>query len=344
MCWVAGQIVEHAAIRDESPVISTLLDALVSFMERESLTRRKRMIERIIERDHERVPEVLLRRLHREWSSAVILSLARGLENAKRAKDGYSQLQKLEKFVRENITQDTISYKDWIAIALPEDPNNKAQVSDYLRRMKALFENPSVSGRVRGLAAMSLGLTHDPRAKEVLLKCLCRMEEDDFVCWCAAEALTEFNEVDLFQTVCDLSTSLEYKNKPRHRARFIYLLRWSDPALSGNMYNTACSMEQLWQLLNDLLNDHYPIVRGYAILSMARMGFRDAREAVQRRLRFEREPLVLEKIADTLGQIGTPELADLLEARMNDRPVREYQFVRSAFRTAIGEIKERFGV
>ena len=346
---VAAHCIDYAAIRPNSPVFSALIDGLVEYMDHESSARRKRMVERINDHNHERVPEVLLRRLHREWSSTVILSIVQGLERSKR-RFSAERLVATENTVRETITQDSVSFEPWLCISIPSQEGSPEQLAaerdGYIAIMQHMMENQDFAPRVRGMAAISLGLTHEEQVIPPLLERIRDPAEDDLVAWCASEALTEFQNNSLYLTVCGICEAAAFQEMPRHLARFIYLLRWNityaedAPAEAG----AGCGPDASWQLLLNALRDPHPIVRGSAVITIACLGFRDSCQEIQNLLRHEREPFVLGRIAEALAQVGTPESIKLLESKMKDGTAQEYQTVRSAFRSAIKEIQERYGL
>jgi hypothetical protein len=66
--------------------------------------------------------------------------------------------------------------------------------------------------------------------------------------------------------------------------------------------------------------------------------------SIERLLEKETEPLVLRKAAEALGQIGTRDSIKVLEGKLKVDVVQINQSVRSAYRSAIQEIKERYGI
>jgi HEAT repeat protein len=130
---------------------------------------------------------------------------------------------------------------------------------------------------------------------------------------------------------------------PRYRARYIYLFGWIraeecalEPGEAGEFSNQAVLMKAL--------EDHDPLVRGFAIQAIVRLRFSGVLKRFEDLLEKETEPVVLRKAAEALGQIGTPGSIKVLESKLKVDIVQKNQSVRSAYRSAIQEIRERYGI
>ena len=114
--------------------------------------------------------------------------------------------------------------------------------------------------------------------------------------------------------------------------------------MESSQENLPCLSGSPRELLLKALDDPFSIVRGYAIQTLTRLGFRDSRMIIQNMLAREKDPMVMRKAAESLGQIGMPDTVKLLESKIKDVRAQENQKVRSAYRNAIREIQERYAI
>jgi hypothetical protein len=150
-------------------------------------------------------------------------------------------------------------------------------------------------------------------------------QRDDFVAWCAVEALIHSKHPEVYEYAMKHLTSKGPRRKQpsHHRARAVYLLGWVG--------------EGSEELLHQALKDRDSFVRGYAIEAIARRDLVGARQDIEKMLISESEPFVLRKAAEALGRIGTLQTIPLLEQHL----FQENAHARWSVRMAIAEIKER---
>jgi len=196
---------------------------------------------------------------------------------------------------------------------LPERPG----VPEALEKMASDPERFQSPGRLRGLAAISLGISGYKRAGDILLDVAQQPDMNDFVAWCAVDALAEFPHPDVRACVYDLLMEYrapDFKDKPaRYRARLMYLLGFLNAEISTRETGALAS-ETSQHILQDALQDPDAVVRGFAISAWVRLNYKDALEQVQKVIDTDDKPLVLRKAAEALGQIGTRDSIALLEA------------------------------
>ena len=348
---VAALCVQSAPFKPDSQVYSALIDGLAEQMENKSTTRRKEIVDRIVQSGHPRVPEVLLRRLHREWASLVLLAIARGLEQWKQTPGQIQELVKKEAAVLEGLPLETEPLRDWLQIKTPICPKpdecqDDGAFPEELEQMKNILDDVNRPEKMRGLAAISLGLSGYKRAGDKLLEIIQKPDMNDLVAWCAVEALAEFPRPDVRGCVYDLLMeyrSVDFKNQPsRYRARLIYLLGFLSAEVSAKETGSTPTSQEV---LRQALVDDEPAVRGFAINAWVRLNYKDAQMEVENIIKKNDEkPLVLRKAAEAIGLIGTRDSIRLLESRLALPVVKENQSVRSAYRKAIKEIQERLGI
>jgi HEAT repeat protein len=198
-----------------------------------------------------------------------------------------------------------------------------SQVSEA--RLIELLGETAQPLRIRGIAAILLGMVGSDVARATLLALLTDGEVSEFVGWCAVETLTQIDHPEVRQTALKLYRDCAGETRACHRAWAVYLLGWA----SGRV--------TVGRLLNQALQDPDPHVRGYAVNAMARLDLRDARLQIENLLAAEQDPWVLRKAAETLGQIGTVESIAVLEKHLRHERAR----TRWMMRWAIAEIRQR---
>lgn len=329
---VAANSIQYAGDRVDSRVTDAVIDALLDRMTQESAPRRRFIVERISESKHPRALEALLLALYQEWSSIVAMSIVNGIlqwtgTNQKPA------LHQIERDVLRTVPQKREPVADIIDLCRRSQQGKTArQRQRATQHLIEILVSPTYNRLARGVAAIGLGLIRSVDARSKLLDLLKEEDCDDFVAWCAVEALIRFKGDRAIEHVAaDLFSSEQYRgrNWERHRGRAIYLLGWA-----GGEQTTP-------GLLRKALRDGNPFVRSHAVEAMARLDMRDARRELEGLLdRRNEEPFVLRKVAETLGQIGTVESIPKLQKHLLNRRLR----TRKAVEKAIRDITERQGI
>ncbi len=319
----AANCISYAEESASRAVEDALIDALIEQMRLENSARRKYIVERIGESNHPRATEALLTVLHREWSSMVILATVKVLQ--RRIQQAPAQVRKIENKVQQSLAKWDEPVVDLLQSVDPDRPES-------WQHLNAILRDPLKNSRLRGVAAIALGLLNRPETSHALLDLIQTQEADDMVAWCAVEALTECDPEHVRAHLCRLLQDPEYKEEKwaHHRARAVYLLG-----------RTGGQPETDQQVCEELASkDPNPLVRAYAVEAMARRDLKDARQKVEQVLNTEKETLVLRKAAEALGQIGSLESVALLERYLRLEQAR----TRWAVRQAIAEIKRRHQV
>ena len=167
---------------------------------------------------------------------------------------------------------------------------------------------------------------------------LAKIEEpkvEDFLAWCCVEALIHLNPPDLAQKALEICQATRFAGESwtRHRARAVYLL--------GCVGRGPEIGDFLIKAYKDRSN---PIIRGYAVDAMSRLGLPFTRDLLEERTFQETNPGVLRKSAEALGQWGTLDTLPVLDKILTCETARTNLRVRNAFRRAMAEIRERFGM
>lgn len=345
---VAANSVQYAGRELDGRVIDAVIDALVARMGQESSARRKFIVERIGESPHPRASEALFMALHREDSSMVVKAIARALwSRARRETDGEGEvgdhIDELEKVEADVLHASPRTGKLAIgalrayARSRAEAEAERAAGKEELMACMTDSDEPRLR---RGLAAVYLGQfaaenVCDEEARQALLDLFVDPEADDFVAWCATEALTACAHEEVEGRAVALFRDEAYREPQwrRHRARAVYLLGW----VSGQAKTGA--------LVRDRLHDENAFVRGYAVESMARLDMPNARTLIEERLDPEgddpeTDPEVMRKMAEALAQIGTMASIPVLQRHLRHERTR----TRHMMRRAIAEIRQRYSV
>jgi len=150
---------------------------------------------------------------------------------------------------------------------------------------------------------------------------------DDFVAWCSVEALTQTHDREICKQAFRSLTGKGSKTDPFSpaRARAVYLLGWLG------------RMAEIDEQVQRALQDESPLVRGYAVDTLARRDMIGAREQIEALLDTKTEQFVLRKAAEALGQIGSLDSLALLERHLRQKE----STIRWSVRQAIAEIKAR---
>jgi HEAT repeat protein len=338
---VAAEIFRFAGSAVDHRVVDALIDALIESMGHQSSTVRKRIVERIGESGHPRVPEALVQALHREWSSMVLMAIIKALwQWTSKHPDAVKQVNDIERRSMYSLPWEAKSIGDmltlYVGAAAGRSPESTRPLIDLL--------NDRTQVRlVRGLAAFGLALLGTQTAAQALIAVVRDMNADDFVAWCSADALAQYPDAEVKTTAMALWTEEQYQGEggQRHRARAVYLLGWTGIKMGTDTYRASGSgSPSPAQVLNAALNDQYPLIRGYALGAVARLDMHDARQRIEQILAAETEPWVLRRAAEALGQIGTLDSISVLKRYERHERVQ----TRSKVRKAIAEIRQRYGL
>jgi HEAT repeat protein len=197
-------------------------------------------------------------------------------------------------------------------------------------KLVAILRKRTNSSKRRGLAAIGLGFSDTPDARDALVEVMTNEKSDDFVAWCAVEALTQSSHPEVFDCAASLVRTKEHGRKQLSfvRVRAVYLLGWVGKNAEAE------------NLLREALRDRNCFVRGYAVEATARLDMVGARKEIERILQEDTEPFVLRKAAEALGKIGTLESIPILEQHLYKGQAGN----RWAVRQAVAEIQIRYGI
>jgi hypothetical protein len=304
----------------EVGVEDALIDALDERMKLESSARRKYIVERIGESNLECAAESLVKCIHREWSSMVVMAAVKALLSWQKRTGG--SIERAESTVLHALCDTPQSITSLLRLFPGEGRPGNAE------RLLSIFKDPNSPQKNRGLVAIGLGLINTREVRNTLYEMLVDEKADDFVAWCSVEALTQTQDPEICKQALRLVTGKGHKSDPfsHARARAVYLLGWT-----GRGARAA-------NLLRKALRDQNYLVRGYAIDAMARLDLLDAREQIEEILSDpEEQSFVHRKAAEALGQIGTLESIQVLERCLFKQQAR----TRWAIRRAIEEINQR---
>jgi hypothetical protein len=309
----------------QAGVEDALIDALDERMKFETAPRRKYIVERIGESDLDCAAEAVIKVIHREWSSMVMVAAVKAVIGWEKRTG--KPIEEAERRVLHSLPGSAGSIMDVLKhYPSADDPGNVDQ-------LVATLQDPTCPSKIQGLAAIGLGLM-DPKAgryievMKILFDAMACDQVDDFVAWCSVESLTQTNARGVYLRALHLLKNKEIEPViySHCRARAVYLLGWMRRGVNSD------------RLLRKALKDCNPFVRGYAIDAMARLDLLDAREQIEDILqKEEEEPFVHRKAAEALGQIGTIASIQVLERSLYRGKAR----TRWAVRQAIEEIKQR---
>jgi HEAT repeat protein len=317
---VAANCIQFVGRDPDDLVVDALIDALVERMSRESSARRAFIVGRIMESRHPRAAEVLLLALYREWSSVVIMAITEALLAWDKEHPDLPIAEE-EKKIQHGAPEEAISVSELLRMCDQDVPEHGQD------RLVGVLEDPQAPPRIRGLAAICLGLLEKDVACGALLDVLLDPQPDDFVAWCTVESLTRMKHPDVQDAALRLYQGEEFQTEgwARHRARAVYLLGWVGEG------------RKVGETLSNALQDPSPIVRGFVVNAIARLDLRHAREMIEGLMANETEAQVLRKAAEALAQIGTVESIAVLERHLRHPQAR----IRWMVRRAIAEIRER---
>lgn len=304
----------------EVGVEDALIDALDERMKLETSARRKYIVERIGESNLDCAAESLVKCIHREWSSMVVMAAVKALLSWQK-RTGES-IEKAESTVLHSLCDTPQSITRLLRLFPGEGQAGNAE------RLLSIFKDPNSPQKSRGLAAIGLGLINTSEIRNALYAMLIDEKADDFVAWCSVEALTQTPDREICRRAFQVVGGKGSKADPLSpsRARAVYLLGWTGRGVRAD------------KLLRKALQDRNYLVRGYAIDAMARMDLLGAREQIEEILSKPKEdPFVHRKAAEALGQIGTLESIQVLERCL----FKEQARTRWAIRRAIAEINQR---
>jgi HEAT repeat protein len=317
---MAASCYEFAGETAGQAVGNALVDALVEQMGREEASRRKFIVERLSGSPLPRAVEPLLETLYGDWSSMVVMAAAKALSRQMQDKQRRCIIEQTKRRILHadpGCSTPLTTMLGWTA---------RPAKADSVPRLQDTLFDPGQPDRVRGVAAICLGLVGTPQARDALIKLMFDPNADEFVAWCGIEALAEIGGPEVHDAAEPLFAEHIYRTHrwACHRARGVYLLGWVNRAGDET-------------LLQKALRDSNPLVRGYAADAAARLDLKHARQDIEQLLTREDEPFVVRKAAEALGQIGTPDSLPVLERHLREGQAR----ARHAVRQAIAEIKVR---
>lgn len=318
---VAANCIQSVGKAIDDRVVDAIVDALVERMSRESSARRAFIVGRIMESRHPRAAEVLLLALYREWSSVVVMAITEALLRWDKEHPDLP-IAGEEKKIQHGVPEEAVSVSELLRMCDQDIPEHGQE------RLVGVLEDPQAPPRIRGLAAICLGLLKTDAACGALLDVLLDPQPDDFVAWCTVESLTHIKHPDVQEAALRLYQGEEFQTEQwaRHRARAVYLLGW------------VGEERKVGETLSNALQDPSPIVRGFVVNAIARLDLRHAREMIEGLMATETEAQVLRKAAEALAQIGTVESIAVLERQLRHPQAR----IRWMVRQAIAEIRERY--
>ncbi len=318
---VAANCIEFGRPIVDRVVEDDLIDALIERMGQESSTRRKYIVERIGESNQPRTAAALLLALEREWSNLVIMAIVKALKTC--AQRNLGPLKIAEEIILPSVSGRGESLVE--LLHLRETTGHEVELMN-------LVKNPRQSQKIRGVAAIGLGLVGTEAARHALLTLFQARNFDAFVEWCVVEALTQLDYPEVQAVAYRIYQTKKRAIWASHRARAIYLLGWmSRQPETGN-------------ILNQALTDTNPFVRGDAIGAMAKLDLIDARAKIEHLFTEEQDPFVLRKAAEALGHMGTVDSIATLERYLRYERARTRWMVRKRVHKAILEIKPRYSL
>lgn len=377
---VAAEVFRFASNSIDPRTTDALVDGLIEQMGQESSLRRQRIIERIGETKHPRVPEALLLAFHRQWASSVLLSIVKALWDWYKSNDEpLDEIQGYEEQGMYLLSLDAQPISSVLGLIQAATKEKDGAAMPYHQRLIALTKEKEQPSKIRGMAVFGLGFTKTDLAYNTLLNLVSDARTDDFLAWCASDAIVQTNRPELQHLAVELARHVEEKPNPkqqekeqellkrardvsnlqdqlkasdelrrlrvmgeqkvRQRARALYILGLTG-GLPAPAPGKAKKERTPLQVLVAALGDREPIIRGIAVEALGRLDLPGAREEIENRLANEREAWVMKKAAEALGQIGTLESITVL--KKFDRYERAQ--TRRMVRLAIHAIQERYGI
>jgi HEAT repeat protein len=296
--YVAATCIRASGRDIEGYVLNAVIDSLIEQVQLENAQDRRRIIMLLGESEHPRAIDALVQFLEREWSSyvlsGIVLSIATWLKNdPSQQLTGFLKKQGFSRASQELIKRCISSL---VSGKPPAD-----EIDYYL----SIIKNPRRTPRERGLAAFALGFCQVPAARDALIELFQQPQSNTFVGWCIVEGLTNYNDEVVLQMARRYykmtRDEVECISCEAQRAQAVYLLGW----LKGE--------DETTKILTQALRDKDSETRGYAVFAMARLDLLGAREKFETLLAKEKDPSVLRKVAEALGEIGDINSAKRLE-------------------------------
>lgn len=377
---VAAEVFRFAPGTIDPRTTDALVDGLIEQMSQESSLRRQRIVERIGETKHPRVPEALLLAFHRQWASSVLLAIVKALWDWYKTNDEpLDEIQGYEEQGMHLLSLDAQPISSVLGLIQAGAKETAGAPMPYHQRLIDLANDPKQPSKIRGMAVFGLGFLHTQMAYDTLVNLVSDVETDDFLAWCASDALAQMNRAELQGVAVKLARHVEEKPDPaqaakeqdllkrardvtnlddqpkaaeelrrmrlmaeqkvRQRARALYML-----GLTGGLPKPATDTKKPehtpLEVLMAALGDKEPIIRGVAIEALGRLDLPGTREEIENRLTNERESWVMKKAAEALGQIGTLESISVLKKYERYERAQTRRIVR----IAIHAIEERYGI
>ncbi|MCB0144109.1 MAG: HEAT repeat domain-containing protein [Caldilineaceae bacterium] len=316
-----------------SQVTDALIDTLIDQMGREPTRERQRIAFHLGESNHDRAAEALIRALHHEPASNVVLGIAHAIwrwTSSKRIQDIFVAEQAVL-----NATQEPLeSFADLIRLLHEAGDKQGEERQRKYEELLTILHDKSASRLRRGLCAIGLGFAPTPEIINALFSIAMGGNEDRFVGWCAVDALTQINSYTIESRALEIFNQrvdrLQAEGKSyESRVRATYLLSW------------VCNSMSTRSLLRDrALKDENPAVRGYAVDALLQLDLPEARERIEKLLTTEEDAIVIRKCAEALLQIGDVSSLPALERHLYNIHTRS----RWALRKAVNEIRHRNGL
>ncbi|MEM7537449.1 MAG: CHAT domain-containing protein [Chloroflexota bacterium] len=309
-------------------VEDAMVDAMIEQLPKETPENREKIVEMLGQTGHPRAAESLLRLLHREWASRVVIAIARSIW-VWSMKNPDVSLEETEREVVNATRNNPKIVAQLMGIyrkAIQKDGQARAP---YRQLLINRMNDPAQFELARGLCAVGLGFIADDDAVNALLEVFYDADVDDFVAWCATDALVQLPQKRNIESYAvQLYTNAEYQSKAwaHHRSRAVYLM------------GRVCTRPETSRELLKALNDFNYLVRGYAVQSVALLDLREARELLENMLDKEHDHWTLRRIAKGLGMIGTIDSIPVLERHLRNDTIR----IRWMVRSAIKEIRNRY--
>jgi HEAT repeat protein len=274
------------------------------------------------------VKDVFLKTIYEEKDSRLILTLAHALAVMARAEPVKSveRLQQDLKRVRPTRRVEVV-VDMWQAYGQNDAAGQESIQQSLLSLLKRSEDDRLL--RVSSVAAIALGSMSTDLARQTLLEAWLGEDLDEILSACVVESLTQVKHPDV------ATAALKVYSDPKHRtkeaepllAQGIYLLGW------------VASQPEHMQVLYRALEDPVIDVRRNAAFSIGRLELSDARQNLEARLskKEEKNQLVICRIVEALGRVGTPETIDLLNGFLK----HESSAIRRGVREAVVEISAR---
>lgn len=192
-------------------------------------------------------------------------------------------------------------------------------------KLEAIIDSRHKNIRAKAASAIVLGILGSDTAQQILLTKFQERPKAEFLNWCIAEALTQFQGEEVYKVAQNVYNNP--KENPCQKARAVYLLGW------------ARDKDEIVELLFDALAHNEARIRRRAAQSIGRMQPKGAKERLEHRLRHEADEEVVGKTVQALATLGTLETLPLLQKQLR---FTARAGTRRHIRTAINTIQSRY--